>query len=204
MDASLSFEAWSEKFLMASAADNGKPASRAAMEVQEDSDLQVTSHVGIHCYYLILAYTRFLRQSTLPILVGFGYYRILDFSSLLSFTHQNSILDYLVSILNYTNPGSNHDFCSFSQLICALLISDSNKIFFIVSLFLMILVYLVWGLPNEKSHGIHSSHECWFSPSQLEITRAPTDPQHGVPKKQFGWQCFSWPSLCPRAPGRTL
>jgi hypothetical protein len=35
-DASLSFEAWSEKFLMASAAGNDGPASSAAMEVQED------------------------------------------------------------------------------------------------------------------------------------------------------------------------
>jgi hypothetical protein len=36
MDAALSFEAWSEKFLMASAAGDDKPASSAAMEVQED------------------------------------------------------------------------------------------------------------------------------------------------------------------------
>jgi hypothetical protein len=33
---SLSFDAWSDKFLMASAADDGAPASNAAMEVQED------------------------------------------------------------------------------------------------------------------------------------------------------------------------
>jgi hypothetical protein len=39
------------------------------------------------------------------------------------------------------------------------------------------ILYLVWGLPNEKSHGIHSSHECRFPlvvPSLLETTRAPT------------------------------
>jgi hypothetical protein len=35
-DSSLSFEAWSDKFLMASAAANDGPASTAAMEVQED------------------------------------------------------------------------------------------------------------------------------------------------------------------------
>jgi hypothetical protein len=36
VDLSLSFEAWSEKFLMASTAGNNKPALSAAMEVQED------------------------------------------------------------------------------------------------------------------------------------------------------------------------
>jgi hypothetical protein len=36
VNASLSFEAWSEKFLMASAAGDDKPASSATMEVQED------------------------------------------------------------------------------------------------------------------------------------------------------------------------
>jgi hypothetical protein len=36
LDLSLSFEAWSEKFLMASAAGDDEPASSAAMEVQED------------------------------------------------------------------------------------------------------------------------------------------------------------------------
>jgi hypothetical protein len=36
MDVTLSFEAWSEKFLMASAAGSNKPASSTGMEVQED------------------------------------------------------------------------------------------------------------------------------------------------------------------------
>jgi hypothetical protein len=35
-DASLSFEDWSKKFLMATATGDGKPASKAAMEVQEN------------------------------------------------------------------------------------------------------------------------------------------------------------------------
>jgi hypothetical protein len=36
MNATLSFEAWSKQFLMASVAGNDKPASSATMEVQED------------------------------------------------------------------------------------------------------------------------------------------------------------------------
>jgi hypothetical protein len=69
---------------------------------------------------------RFHLSSTLPI-IGFGY-RILNFSRLGSFIHQNSILEYLMSI-NYASPRSIHNFCSFPRLLHALNIPDSNKIF---------------------------------------------------------------------------
>jgi hypothetical protein len=50
---------------------------------------------GLDGYYLLGQYRRKLRRSAQPN-AGFGY-RILDFSSLLSFIHQNSILDYFGS-----------------------------------------------------------------------------------------------------------